>query len=156
MDLQLTAKNRAFLDMLAVSEIGPALLAISDRGYNVCVGSTPQRPILFHDYSAHPRIHDIQLDSDAAGRYQLMGRYFAPYKAQLNLPDFGPTSQDLIALQQIRECHALQLIEAGQIEQAIAACSRIWASLPGSPYPQRHNSLDVLLQAYHASLGANQ
>jgi hypothetical protein len=37
---------KAFLDMIAWSEIGPALLAKSDNGYNVCVGSTPEKPIL--------------------------------------------------------------------------------------------------------------
>lgn len=48
-------RNRvAFLDAIAVSEIGAALLAISDDGYNVLVDSTPSRPLLFSSYIAHP------------------------------------------------------------------------------------------------------
>ena len=39
---QAGGQNRcAFLDMLAASEIGAALLAETDDGYNVLVGSTP-------------------------------------------------------------------------------------------------------------------
>lgn len=148
----MTPQQQAFLDTIAWSEIGPALLAVSDRGYNVCVGSTAERPILFHDYSAHPRVRNLALNSDAAGRYQLMGRYFAPYKAELGLPDFGPTSQDTIALHQISECNALHLIAAGQIEDAITACSRIWASFPGSPYGQHTHPMGDLLRVYQAAL----
>lgn len=147
----MSPNRSAFLDMLAWSEIGPALLAISDRGYDVCVGSTPAAPILFHDYSTHPRIHCARLDSDAAGRYQLLGRYFEPYRQQLGLRDFGPTSQDLIALQLVAECHALPLIDAGRIEDAIHACRSRWASLPGAGYGQHEHALADLLAAYQAA-----
>ena len=43
---------KAFLDMIAWSELGEELIDISDNGYNVIVGSTPSRPILFNDQSA--------------------------------------------------------------------------------------------------------
>ena len=150
----MTPNQRAFLDVLAWSEIGSQLLAISDRGYNVCVGSTPSRPILFHDYSTHPRVRSATQNSDAAGRYQLLGRYFEPYRALLKLPDFGPASQDAIAIQQIRECRALPLIEAGDITSAIAKCAHIWASLPGAGYGQHENKIDDLLAAYNRALHA--
>ena len=144
----MTNNQRAFLDMIAHSEIGPALLAVSDNGYNVCVGSTAPQPILFSSYSAHPRIRCAALNSDAAGRYQLMGRYFAPYKAQLHLSDFGHDAQDLIALQQIKECRALGDIDAGRFDAAVAKCARIWASLPGAGYGQHENTLADLRAAY--------
>ena len=74
----------AFLDMIAVSEIGPKLLSKSDDGYNVVVGGT-----LFEDYSQHPSIlvplPKLGISSTAAGRYQLLRRYFVAYKKQLNL-----------------------------------------------------------------------
>ena len=38
-----------------MSELGRALLAKSDNGYNVLVGSKPAAPILFHSYADHPR-----------------------------------------------------------------------------------------------------
>ena len=100
----------AFLDMLADSEIGSALLALSDDGYNVLEGSTPQAPILFPvnpdgtpDYRQHPVVTLNSIEtSTAAGRYQIMQRYAEAYQAQLGLPDFGHLSQDLIAVQPMR------------------------------------------------------
>lgn len=144
---------RAFLDTLAHSEIGPALLAESDNGYNVLVGSTPAHPLLFTDYSTHPKIHNVETNSDAAGRYQFMGRYWAPYKAQLHLPDFGPASQDLWCQQLIRECHATAAVESGDLENVVELCRSRWASLPGAGYGQHENSLSALRAAFVAAGG---
>jgi muramidase (phage lysozyme) len=151
---QAGSQNRlAFLDMIATSEIGAALLTKSDDGYNVLVGSTPAHPMLFSSYATHPDIYNRSLNSTAAGRYQLLYRWFAPYKATLHLPDFSPVSQDLIALQQIRERAALPLIDAGHFAAAVAACSNIWASLPGNTYGQPTNEMAALQAAYLASGG---
>ena len=139
---------KAFLDMIAYSEIGPDLLAVSDNGYNVLVGSTAEKPLLFDSYAQHPRIRNAALNSDAAGRYQFMGRYWQTYQAQLSLPDFGPDSQDEWATQLIKECHALQLIEDGKFADAVNACRSRWASLPGAGYGQHENKLATLEQAY--------
>lgn len=149
--------RRAFLDMLAASEIGPALLAVSDNGYNCIVGSTPEHPDLFTSYATHPnKLVTLRpgLASTAAGRYQLLYRYYTVYKAQLGLTDFSPDSQDAIALQQIRERGALPLIDMGNIPMAVSACSNIWASLAGSKYGQHTNSMDILQAAYVASGGS--
>lgn len=143
------SQNRiAFLDMLANSEIGAALLAITDDGYNVLVGSTPAVPLTFPSYASPPDIYSASMNSTAAGRYQVLNRYAVIYIAQLGLPDFGPVSQDLIALQQIRERSALPLIDAGNLQAAIQACSNIWASLPGNDYGQHQNALGALQAAY--------
>jgi len=152
----MTPNQKAFLDMIAISEIGQALLDVSDNGYNVIVGSTPSHPILFDDYSTHPRkLIDLGrgLKSTAAGRYQLLARYYEPYRLQLNLPDFSPASQDAIALQQIKERRALPEIEAGLFRIAVAHCSNIWASLPGAGYGQHENSMEKLEAAYVAAGG---
>lgn len=145
------SNRTAFLDMIAVSELGRALLAKSDNGYNVVVGSTPSAPILFSGYADHPRrLIEIRpgLKSTAAGRYQLLSRYFDVYKRQLGLKDFSPASQDAIALQQIRERKALPLIDAGKFDAAVAQVRNIWASLPGAGYGQNEHSLDYLRAAY--------
>jgi muramidase (phage lysozyme) len=137
---------RAFMDMIALSEIGAKLLAASDDGYNVLVGGQ-----LFSGYADHPRklvrITSV-LSSTAAGRYQLLARYFNHYKAQLHLPDFSPDSQDAICLQQIREQHALTDIVAGNFEIAVQKVANIWASLPGSGYGQHENTMAHLRTAY--------
>ena len=144
---------KAFRDMLAWSEIGPALLTVSDNGYNVLVGSTASHPLLFTDYSHHPQIHNAAMNSDAAGRYQEMGRYWPAYKIQLGLPDFGPDSQDRWCNQLIKECHALDDIEVGHVEAAIIKCKSRWASLPGAGYGQHEQHMDDLVAAYVAAGG---
>lgn len=143
----------AFLDAIASSEIGTALLAATDDGYNVLVGSTPNHPITFASYASHPDVLNVALNSTAAGRYQLLFRWWSAYSTLLKLPDFSPLSQDMIALQQIRERRALPLIDAGKFAQAIALCSNLWASLPGAGYGQHTNSLDSLQAAYILSGG---
>ena len=147
---------QAFLDMLAMSEIGAPLLAVSDKGYNVIVGSTSTHPDLFRSYADHPRKlvnlgHGLK--STAAGRYQILERYFDSYKLLMKLPDFSPASQDAIATQMIRERYALPLIEAGNIVGAIHLCSNIWASLPGNSYGQHTNALTALVTDYKTAGG---
>ncbi|NTZ84304.1 glycoside hydrolase [Burkholderia metallica] len=149
-------KNRvAFLDTVAVSEIGAALLAKSDDGYNVLVGSTASRPLLFSSYVSHPNVlnRQIRVPSTAAGRYQILTRWWRIYQAQMKLPDFGPVSQDRYALQQLREHGALPLIDAGRFREAIAKVSNVWASLPGAGYGQHENDIEHLLTAYRAAGG---
>lgn len=144
--MQTAEKNRrAFLDMIAISE-GTSTIKASDNGFNVLVGGT-----LFPSYEDHPRKlvtlrHDLK--STAAGRYQLLARYFDHYKALLKLPDFSPASQDAIALQQIKERGALPDIDAGRFDEAVAKVKNIWASLPNAGYGQHENDLDDLRIAY--------
>lgn len=148
-----TTNQSAFLDMIAWSE-GTSTIESSDDGYNVLVGGS-----LFYGYSDHPRIKvDLGrgLYSTAAGRYQLLERYFDAYKKLLDLPDFSPESQDAIALQQIKECDALPDIETGDIPAAIIKCAHIWASLPGNNYKQRTNPLPKLVFIYKDSGGILQ
>lgn len=158
--------RRAFLDMLAISELGRALIALSDRGYDVIVGSTPARPILFPrlpsgkpDYSRHPnKLVDLiiggrPISSTAAGRYQILSRFARHYTEALSLPDFGPASQDRIALQLLRETGALDLIDRGNFEAAVRAARSRWASLPGAGYNQPEHNLETLRTAYIESGG---
>lgn len=137
--------------MLAWSE-GTSVITASDNGYNVLVGGS-----LFNGYSDHPRIKvnlGHGLYSTAAGRYQLLERYFDAYKKLLDLPDFSHESQDVIALQQVKECGALPDIETGDIPAAITKCAHIWASLPGNDYKQHVNPLPKLVFIYKDSGGS--
>ena len=149
----MTPNQKAFLDMIALSEIGKPLLDISYNGYNVIVGSTPSNPHLFDSYADHPNVlvdlgHGLK--STAAGRYQILYRWWEPYKKMLGLPDFSPESQDKVALQQIKERGAFDDIENGNIESAITKCSNIWASLPGNDYGQHENNMQALVDAYNS------
>lgn len=144
-----------FLDLIAFSE-GTSTVRVSDDGYNVLYGGG-----LFHGYADHPRkkltfpINGRPVTSTAAGRYQLLERYWDAYRVSLRLlGGFTPENQDRIALQQIRERKALDDIKAGRIEQAIAKCSNIWASLPGNDYGQNPHRMDKLLAQWQKLGGA--
>jgi len=153
------ANLRAFLDTIAHSELGAAILAQSDDGYNVLVGSTPADVRLFDSYADHPRqrvtlmIKGRAVVSTAAGRYQILARYFDAYRLSLGLPDFGHDSQDLIAIQMTRECYATGDIQAGHFADALHKCRSRWASLPGAGYGQHENSIDDLRTAFVAAGG---
>lgn len=143
----------AFLTMVAISE-GTEL--IGNHGYNCIVGSTISHPMLFDSYKDHPRIKvhlRPDLTSTAAGRYQILERYFDAYKKQLNLPDFSPTSQDHIAMQMIAECDAMVEVMAGDVRKAITKCASRWASLPGAGYGQHENTVASLQQAFTSAGG---
>ena len=138
----------AFLTMIAVSE-GTEL--IGDHGYNCLVGSTVDHPVLFDSYADHPRIKvalSPTLTSTAAGRYQILERYFDAYRDRLGLRDFSPAAQDEIAEQMIRERGAFADIAAGRFDEAVAKCANIWASLPGNAYGQRQSVLADLRDAF--------
>lgn len=157
MKLDKNVQRKAFLDMIAYSEgTDNGRQPTKDRGYDVIVGGK-----LFSDYSKHPGVYvklNAKLTSSAAGRYQILEKFAKHYMKQLGLPDFGPASQDKIALQLIRECKALDDIDEGRIHQAIYKCRSRWASFPPPPgagklYNQRAESIDKMLDVFKKAGG---
>lgn len=142
------SKNlKAFLDTIAWSE-GTTRIKGNKDGYNVLVGGG-----LFADMTNHPHkliTLNAKLKSTAAGRYQLLGRYYDFYAKLLGLKDFSPASQDAIAIQQIKERKALDDIESGRFDAAVTKCKNIWASLPGAGYGQHENSMTKLMAMYQS------
>ena len=143
-------KNRlVFLVAIAVSE-GTEFIG-NNKGYDVIVTSTPEKPVLFTSYADHPRrlMHvGKALTSTAAGRFQILERFYDDYKKPLKLPDFSPESQEKIAFQMISECNALHLIDVGKFTEAVIACRSRWASFPGSGYGQHEQKMTLLQKAY--------
>lgn len=137
----------AFLDMLAVSEGTDIPTQLShDDGYDVIVGGS-----LLTDYTDHPRKLvklSRTLSSTAAGRYQFLKRTWDDVDAALNLPDFGPVSQDRACVFLLKRRKAYALIQLGRFDEAVEACRKEWASLPGAGYSQHENSLAALRAAY--------
>lgn len=152
MKLDKNVQRKAFLDMIAYSEgTDNGRQPTKDRGYDVIVGGK-----LFSDYSKHPGVYvklNSKLTSSAAGRYQVLEKFAKHYMKQLGLPDFGPDSQDKIALQLIRECKALDDIDEGSIHKAIHLCRSRWASLPGAGYGQHEQKIDKLIEVFKKSGG---
>ena len=139
---------QAFLDTLAYSEgTDNGRQPTKDRGYDVLVGGG-----LFVGYKDHPRklidLPKLGIKSTAAGRYQILARFYDAYKIQLKLPDFSPASQDKIAIQLIKECKAMGDIEAGRIAEALTKCRSRWASLPGAGYGQNEHKMGSLVSVF--------
>ena len=138
MKLDKNVQRKAFLDMIAYSEgTDNGRQPTKDRGYDVIVSGK-----LFSDYSKHP-----------GGRYQVLEKFAKHYMEHLVLPDFGPASQDKIALQLIRECKALADIDEGRIHEAIHKCRSRWASLPGAGYGQHEQKIEKLIEVFKKAGG---
>lgn len=147
--MQISPTLTAFLSLIAWSE---------GADYDTIVSGV-NGPATFTDFSDHPFAPQFNrppvivrrsplLESTAAGRYQLLYRWWAPYKASLRLTDYSPASQDAVAIEQMKERGAIALIGTGDIEGAITACSNIWASFPGNDYAQGGHSMDALLAKF--------
>lgn len=149
------ANLAAFLDMIAFSEgtSGP-------DGYRYMFGY-PQNPDrLMTSFADHPRqyftfyVGSTAYKTSAAGRYQFLASTWDDLKRKLNLPDFGPASQDAAAIELIRQRGALQDVKAGRVSTAITKCAKTWASLPGAGYGQPERKLSALLTQYAAAGGS--
>ncbi len=148
----------AFLDLIARSEGTSTSPWTKNDGFDVIVEGI-NSPHIFTDYSRHPGIlvtvrENPLLKSTAAGRYQLLFRYWKDYCKILGLSDFEPLSQNLIAMRQISERGAVDLIESGEIESAVQRCSNIWASFPGNNYGQNPHQMETVLGWYNDCLSA--
>lgn len=153
----------AFLDMLASAQAEGTRSSPVTRcdGYDVIVSGV-DGPNRFDDFSQHPFASDRKpievnlhgLTSTASGRYQFMLHDWIYYKLLLNLPDFGPLSQDRWCIQLLKERGAFEMLLDGKLDEAITRCSYLWASLPGNHYGQPQASLCALHTVYHNALEA--
>jgi muramidase (phage lysozyme) len=151
----------AFLDLIAFSEGTSTDPITKNDGYDVIVDGVQGRQI-FEDYDHHPFSsgrrpiivrEDPYLESTASGRYQILLRTWASYRSILHYTDFTPETQDRIALELIKERHALPFLLAGNmVTGAIKSCSNIWASLPGNEYAQGGKPMSVLVAKYNEIL----
>jgi muramidase (phage lysozyme) len=114
---------------------------------------------LVNDLHEHPRkpvtrkLGGRPITSTAAGAYQFLSRTWDECRSALALDNFGPASQDLAAVFLIKRRSALEHVIAGRLESAIAACSKEWASLPGSPYGQPVKTILQCRAVYEAAGG---
>lgn len=130
----LNNKNlHAFLKMIRFSEGTSA-----PDGYNYLFGSSPLNDLRFTDMSHHPNKHEPFRGgySSAAGAYQFLYDTWERIQQKYNLPDFSPHSQDIACAELISEKNVLQKTMDGHFDEALKACSTIWASLFYAPYNQ--------------------
>lgn len=97
----------------------------------------------FEGYDKHPEIliKASNYSTTAAGRYQILKNT----AKMLKMKDFTPESQDLAAIQLIKNAKAYDDVVTGNWERAIGKTNKVWASLPGSPYGQpTHKMSDAI------------
>lgn len=125
------------------------------NGYRMKFGGELVAHLADHPREAVTRLlGGREITSTAAGAYQFLARTWDEEQKQLELPDFGPASQDVAALDRIRKRGALADLRAGRFEDFIEKCSREWASLPGSPYGQPTLTLARARDAYENAGGS--
>lgn len=161
-DQRAAGNEAAFLKVIRHAE-GTAGL----NGYRTRFGGAT-----FPSLADHPRIatqftdkQGRRLWTSAAGAYQFMAVSPIPgggstkvntwdrIKEKLSLPDFSPASQDLAALELIREAGALPDVRSGRFSDAINKVRGIWASLPGAGYAQPEKSLPELAAVFQRNGG---
>lgn len=127
---------RRFLDAIGSAE------GTDTHGYNTAFGGGRLESL-----ADHPRqLYDFkQTDgtankTSAAGRYQFLQSTWDDLAKSLNLPDFGPESQDIGAVELLRRNGALPAVLSGDYDTAIQKSGGTWASLPSSPYAQPKRS----------------
>lgn len=118
---------------------------------------------LFKDFSRHPNevVKSGGYASAAAGAYQFLPGTFASQQKRLNLPDFGPVSQDLAALILAREklmpLGGLAALKKEGFSPRVAnALASTWASIPTlsgkSYYGQPVKSLSSLQNVFNSAV----
>lgn len=141
----------AFLKMLRHCE-GTS----GENGYRTLFGGK-----LFDSYSSHPnkkvpfynKAKGKNDYSTAAGAYQFLYSTWLEKKAKLLLPDFSPKSQDLAAIDILREKGALDFIKNGDLPRAIEKVKKVWASLPGAGYQQPEKTLAKCIEYFKLNGG---
>ena len=110
--------------------------------YNTVVGGST-----FNDYSQHPNVVGLRTEegpSTGAGRYQFTNTTWNDIAPKLGLKDFSPMSQDLAAIELIKQKGAYEDIKRGDFDAANKKLGGVWASLPSSPYSQPKRSQEFV------------
>lgn len=146
--------SRRWLNLLAWAEgTDPSR---TGGGYDILFGNRK-----FKDFSRHPDVvqRTPGYASAAAGRYQFLPTTYNPIAQRLGLRDFGPVSQDLAALELMREAGVNPSRDPINA-QTIAKLAPKWASLPTlggkSYYGQPVKPLSDLLKVANTPFGNQQ
>lgn len=149
----------AFIAMIHAAE-GTAVFGAEK--YNVLFGSTPAYPLYFLEMDTHPAVRTYGewdgnpgLDyTTAAGAAQITHTTWKRLSAKLGLDDFSPSTQDAMTRELIAEAGALEDVEEGRFDAAVAKLGGVWASLPSATVPQKHRTYEWVRAAYLNAGGA--
>jgi RHS repeat-associated protein len=96
----------------------------------------------------HPHLYVGEVNSTAFGRYQING----PTAAQFGITDFSRNGQDAGATAIMNYYDAVQPALHGNFQQAMWNAGVPWASMPDSPWPQRHITMGDASQTFQNAL----
>jgi muramidase (phage lysozyme) len=125
----LSTEVKAFLDTLAWS-----LGRLPKNGYKQKINGEE-----FVGFADHPRkiicgefygYGKKRVCADSAGRYHILSQTWDSLAQRLGLSSFSPESQDLAAVELLRESKALKDLESGNLDAAIYKASYDWVILP--------------------------
>ena len=145
---RITPERRALLNTIRYAE--GTWREGREEGYRLLYGGGT-----FHSLARHPEITvQRRYRSAAAGAYQFLPATWRAAAQQLNLPDFGPASQDQAALHLVERRGALSRFDReGLSADVLSQLAPEWASLPtingNSAYGQPVRSVGEL-QAFYA------
>lgn len=140
---------QAFLSMLSDAE------ATNVNGYSTAFGGGKLPSLAAHPLAAagFTETTGKKNTTTAAGRYQFLAGSWGDAQKALKLKDFGPESQDLAALYLLKRAGGLDAALKGDFTAAVAKAAPVWASLPGSPYPQAKRSAAFIDSSLKKHLG---
>lgn len=127
---------RAWLNTIAYAE------GTGDN-YNMIVGERQGKGSIT-DFSRHPdvmrrlNIRGKATPTSAAGRYQFIGTTYTGMGNATGLTDFSPHSQDVNAVEALRQNGALNALLSGNMQDLVARSGRTWAGIPGE-LSRKHN-----------------
>lgn len=130
-----TPQVRAFLDAIASSE---------GADYGTVVYDKPGTQTIT-DFSKHPniirrrRINGKITPSSASGRYQFIKSTWNGVAKATGQADFSPRTQDINAVELLRQTGALNDLLAGDFDAAMSKAGTQWASVPKSSLGIAHN-----------------
>jgi len=124
-------------------------------GYTQTISDLSDHPAITGEWpGAHyTNIVGHEIFTTAAGAYQMIRPTWSNLKTRLALADFTAPSQDAAAIELIRQVGAIALIQNGYLNEAVAACHNLWASLPSSSANQPTVSFADLTDAYLSAGG---
>jgi muramidase (phage lysozyme) len=148
---RITPERQALLNTIRFAE--GTWVGGSREGYRMLYGGGR-----FAQLDRHPEIEVRRLyTSAAAGAYQFLPATWKEAAGRLNLPDFGPASQDQAALYLVEKRGVLASFDRqGLSAEVLARLADEWASLPtlegGSAYGQPVKDRQELRRFYLAEL----
>ena len=117
-----------------------------------------KRDVVITDFSRHPEIlvkcNNRGLQSSAAGFLQAIRKTWKMAVLTMGITDFSPHSQELVAVELIRQRGAMSYILRGDLAGAFknSKLRLEWASFPGAGYGQHENSLAKLQAVFSSAM----